>query len=186
MIVSPLHIVKNCMSVITYAIRLQRKILKTLKSDSGGIEPIYIYILGPISQPQKTKSDSGGIEPIHTGNYTHTQKTKIRFRRNRTYTSTPCSYPHFIYRSHHTHHLYWYSQKSPWTCSDLLQFCDFCDFLRFFATLCDFLRFFTIFSSNILCFYTMAPEFLAGLSEIRAVILGSGVNTPHLQWEFSH
>ena len=64
------------MSVITFAIQLQRKVLKTLKSDSGGIEPIYIYILGPISQPQKTKSDSGGIEPICTGNYTLAQKSK--------------------------------------------------------------------------------------------------------------
>ena len=124
------------MSVITYAIRLQRKVPKTLKSDSGGIEPIYIYILGPISQPQKTKSDSGGIEPICTGNYTLTQKTKIRFRRNRTYTPTPCSYPHFIYRSHHTHHLF----------RDFLRFfAIFCDSLRFFAIFCDFFQQYTLF-----------------------------------------
>ena len=124
------------MSVITFAIRLQRKVLKTLKSDSGGIEPIYIYILGPISQPQKTKSDSGGIEPICTGNYTLAQKIKIRFRRNRTYTPTPCSYPYSIYRSHHTYHSYWYFQKYPqfWVFS-VLYFCFIFWLLSFLAGL---------------------------------------------------
>ena len=94
------------MSVTTYAIRLQRKVLKTLKSDSGGIEPIYIYTLGlyPSLKKQnqipeesnpytlgiipilkKPKSDSVGIEPIHQL-LVHT--------------------PIFIYRSHHTYHLY--------------------------------------------------------------------------------
>ena len=117
------------MSVTTYAIRLQRKILKTLKSDSGGIEPIYIYtlglypslkkqnqipeesnpyILGIIPILKKLKSDSVGIEPIH-----------------QLLVHTP-----ILYIAHIIHTIY---------------FAIFCDFLRFFATLCDFLRFFAIF-----------------------------------------